>query len=86
MSTNDSASIVPLAASTELEKSISGLYQPLAEYIGFLGLPTEDVLSPISERRIIIDQLEDALSILPIDPGQSRLKSSVRTSAHKARE
>lgn len=66
MSTDDSSSLVPLSSTTELEKSISSLNQPLADYLVSVGLPTENVLSPIAERGKVITQLESALSILPI--------------------
>jgi hypothetical protein len=61
-----SKEIVPVPP-TQFEKSIVSFNSPLAEYLGTLGLPVHDVLYPISERRNIINALESALEVLPID-------------------
>jgi len=67
MTQEPSKEIVPIDKSTDLEKSIDRFSQPLARYIESLGLPIDDVLDPISERKNIINALEEALEILPID-------------------
>lgn len=59
--------IVPAPSPVELEKSISSFSQPLARFLQEVGLPTENVLSPIEERKRVIYSLEDALSELPIE-------------------
>lgn len=67
MSEDTSKELVPVPVSNELEKSISSFGQPLANFLSQVGLPTENVLSPMDERRNVIISLEEALSILPID-------------------
>lgn len=62
---SESKSIVPL--SQELEKSIQGFNEPLAKYLIDIGLPTQNVLYPISERKNVIVALKEALSIIPLD-------------------
>ena len=52
---------------SEIETSIKTLNAPLSELLGYINLPTENVLSPISERRKVIHALESTLEILPID-------------------
>ena len=56
----------------DLQKSIDGFNEPLARYLHEIGLPTQDVLYPIDERKVVINALQDAISILPI---QERDKS-----------
>lgn len=51
----------------QLQRSIDGFNQPLAEYIRGLNLPTENVLYPVEERKRVIGELRDAISILPYD-------------------
>ncbi len=53
--------------SADLQKSIEGFNEPLAKYIQELGLPTQEVLYPIDERKNVINALEEALSILPLE-------------------
>lgn len=53
--------------SHDLQRSIDGFNEPLARYLEDLGLPTQDVLYPIDERKNIISALKEAISILPID-------------------
>lgn len=50
-----------------VETSISEFNQPLSELLSHIGLPTENVLQPIEERRKVIFSLESALEILPYD-------------------
>ena len=59
--------LVIKASPTELSKSIDSFSYPLAQYLGSLGLPIENVLYSIEERKKIINSLEQALDILPID-------------------
>jgi hypothetical protein len=35
-----------------------------------IGLPTENILSPVEERKKVIDQLESVLGILPVEDRQ----------------
>jgi hypothetical protein len=58
-------SSTPILSPT-IENSIEGFNTPLANYLESLGLPTDNVLTPVSERRSLIGALQDALSILPI--------------------
>lgn len=48
-----------------LEKSIQTFNQPLADFLQQIGLPTEDVLSSLTERKQVIKSLEDIISIVP---------------------
>ena len=49
------------------EKSIEIFSEPLATFLGQVGLPVRDVLVPINERRKVLRELEMALEILPVD-------------------
>lgn len=49
-----------------IDTSVATLNQPLADMLNYIGLPTEDVLVPIEERRKVIFALESTLDILPI--------------------
>lgn len=62
--------IPPDYSPAKIETSIFNLNQPLAELLVRVGLPTEDVLSPIEERRKVIHGLESTLDILPYDERQ----------------
>jgi len=52
---------------TQLETSIRAFNQPLADLLDHIGLPTENILSPINERRKVIYALESTLEILPLE-------------------
>lgn len=52
---------------TKIETSISAFNQPLANLLQHIGLPTENILSPITERRKVIYALESTLEILPME-------------------
>ncbi|MEE3952816.1 hypothetical protein [Peribacillus frigoritolerans] len=54
----------------KIDSSIAALNQPLANMLTKIGLPTENVLSPIEERRKVIFALESTLDILPLDARQ----------------
>lgn len=58
---------------SKMDSSITALNQPLADMLSHLGLPVENVLSPIEERRKIISSLEGALEVLPFE---DRIKST----------
>lgn len=62
-----SKAIIPLPASNDLEKSISSFSPSMANFLREVGLPTEDIFSPVEERRKVISALADALAILPIE-------------------
>ncbi|MDA2169217.1 hypothetical protein PDN18_25255 [Bacillus cereus] len=51
----------------KIESSITALNAPLAKMLVQIGLPTENVLSPVEERRKVIYALEGALEILPFE-------------------
>ena len=50
----------------EIETSIAAFNEPLANLLTHIGLPTENILSPIEERRKIIFALESTIEILPL--------------------
>jgi len=52
---------------SQIETSIAALSQPLEGFLKHLGLPTENVFSPFSERRKVICALESTLEVLPIE-------------------
>jgi hypothetical protein len=54
-----------LAITGELETSIQGLSAPLAGFLDGLGLPTEDVLVELGERRFVLQSLQHTLDVLP---------------------
>jgi hypothetical protein len=56
-----------IAATTELETSIQGLNPSLAGFLDSLGLPTEQVLVELGERRFVLQSLEKTLRFLPYD-------------------
>ena len=53
------------ASSPNLATSLDSFNQPLAHYLGGLGLPTTAVLAPIEHRRTVIENLAQALEVLP---------------------
>lgn len=63
---NESKEII-IRSSTDLQKSIEGFNKPLATYLKELGLPTQDVFYSIDERKNVINALEEALSVLPLE-------------------
>jgi len=66
MSTDETSNLLPIPVSHDLEKSISSFNTPLASFLGEVGLPTENILSPIDERKKIIAGLAQALAVLPL--------------------
>lgn len=51
----------------EVETSIAAFNQPLANLLTHIGLPTENILSPIEERRKVIFTLGSTIEILPLE-------------------
>lgn len=49
-----------------IDTSVATLNQPLADMLNYIGLPTDNVLVPIEERRKVIFALESTLDILPL--------------------
>jgi hypothetical protein len=52
---------------SQIETSIAAFSEPLASLLKHIGLPTENILSPIEERRKVIVALESVLEILPLE-------------------
>lgn len=66
--------LIPSGSTPEkIETSIAAFNQPLANLLQHIGLPTENILSPIEERRKVIYALESTIEILPLE---DRLKST----------
>lgn len=60
--------LIPKDSTPEkIETSIAAFNQPLADLLTHIGLPTENLLSPIDERRKVIFSLESAISVLPVE-------------------
>jgi hypothetical protein len=68
-----SAALIPVAPQPavahtgDLETSIQGFNAPLAAFLGSLGLPTENVLVEFSERRFVLQSLQQTIEVLPYD-------------------
>lgn len=60
------------SSSTELSQPIDDLHHQLESYLSHVGLPIDNVVVPIIERKKVIASLEDSLSIIPAD---DRIKS-----------
>lgn len=59
--------LIPSGNSPEkVETSIAAFNEPLAGLLQHIGLPTENILSPIEERRKVIYALESTIEMLPI--------------------
>ena len=65
----------------KLDTSIRAFNQPLADLLVHIGLPTENVLNPIEERRKVIFSLESVLEILPYEIKQKSVYLSKFTVA-----
>ncbi len=70
MSEDSSQALIPIEKSRELEKSISSFSPAVADFLRDVGLPTENILSPVEERRKVINELKNALEILPMEERQ----------------
>lgn len=51
----------------EIERNISTINEPLGNFLVHIGLPVQDILSPIDERRKVIQSLHAVLEILPLE-------------------
>lgn len=60
-------SALPVNVNAGFTTSIQAFNQPLANYLGEVGLPTTGILAPLEERRKVIDGLSSALEVLPYD-------------------
>jgi hypothetical protein len=60
------------AGSTELSQPIDDLHKQLEGYLSHVGLPVENVVVPITERKKVISSLGEALAIIPTE---DRIKS-----------
>lgn len=49
----------------KLSTSVEAINKPLAGYLDDTGLPTEGVLVPFEERRLVLNSFQDAIAILP---------------------
>jgi hypothetical protein len=68
MENNNQIILIPKDTNPQqVETSIAAFNQPLANLLTYIGLPTENILSPIEERRKVIFALESTLEILPIE-------------------
>lgn len=65
-----------LRAPSEIESSISAFHPAMAKYLSDIGLPIDNVLSPVHERRAVINSLSEVLSLLPME---ERAKASYIT-------
>ena len=61
--------IIPseVLAPAEIDRNISTINAPLGNFLTHVGLPTEDLLSPVDERRKVIQSIEAVLENLPLD-------------------
>lgn len=66
MTQNEQLSIIPSEVQnpTGIERNIAIINAPLAGFLSHVGLPTENLLSPIDERRKVIQSLESVLEVL----------------------
>lgn len=69
---NDKKSDLIITKSTELNQPIDDLHVQLEGYLSHIGLPIDNVVVSISERKKVISSLEESLQIIPID---ERIKS-----------
>ena len=69
---SDGKSELVIAKSTELSQPIDDLHKQLEGYLSHVGLPIDNVVVPIAERKKVITSLEESLSIIPIE---DRIKS-----------
>ncbi|MDD2636901.1 MAG: hypothetical protein PHW82_15520 [Bacteroidales bacterium] len=68
MEDDNKIELIPFGNSPKkIETSIAEFNQPLSNLLTHVGLPTENVLQPIEERRKVIFSLESALEVLPYE-------------------
>ena len=62
-------SIIPseVDAPSDIESNISTINAPLGNFLSHVGLPADNLLSPVDERRKVIQSIESVLEILPIE-------------------
>ena len=65
MTTDETKNAIVISGPQELERSISSFSPMMAGFLQQIGLPTENILSPVDERKKVIFALEEALSVLP---------------------
>lgn len=66
--TEEAIVLIPGQNSPEkIETSIAAFNQPLSNLLEHVGLPTENILSPVEERRKVIYALESCIEILPME-------------------
>ena len=71
MSEENKIQLIPTGSSADkIENSIAEFNEPLSNLLIHIGLPIENVLRPIEERRKVIFALESTLEILPIEQRQ----------------
>lgn len=79
---NNEIILIPSGNTPErIDTSIEAFNQPLANLLTHIGLPTENILSPIHERRKVIFSLESTLDILPYEDRQKAVYLSKFTVA-----
>ncbi|WP_077928855.1 hypothetical protein [Wohlfahrtiimonas populi] len=72
-----SNSLIPLPTNTgTIETSIQSIHEPLANFLQYNNLPTDDILAPIDERTKVIQLFESTISILGIDEKQKAIYMS----------
>lgn len=61
--------IIPSAeiSATIIEKNIEAINKPVADFLTFHGLPTQNILSPVDERRKVMTSLGDVIEIVPME-------------------
>ncbi len=62
----------PDVSAKDIETNIATISEPIANFLNHYGLPTENILSPLDERRKIMTSLGDIIELIPIN---KRLKS-----------
>jgi hypothetical protein len=64
---------VVLRPSSELQTSIDAFSPAMAGYLSEIGLPIENVLAPVGERRKVIESLPVVLDLLPLQARQKAI-------------
>lgn len=59
-------------SSKDIETNIATINAPVANFLSHYGLPTENILSPLDERRKVMTSLGDIIDIIPLE---KRIKS-----------
>lgn len=62
----DINSIIPIAGnSKQISESINSFSKPLTDYLNHLGLPTENILTNVEERRKVISGIPEIIETIP---------------------